>query len=72
MAPALLQVPAPHILTSPYRAPLVRFLARYPADTAAYFLSPVRLDTPAYFALLRDVVRGGPARVAMALQSPGC
>ncbi|GFR40173.1 hypothetical protein Agub_g730, partial [Astrephomene gubernaculifera] len=52
-----LPVPVPHVMTSPYRAPLTRFLTKYPAEAAAYFLDPARLDQPSYFSRLLDLIR---------------
>lgn len=35
--------PTPAKLTSPYRAPLTKFLNKYAADSIAYFLDPTRM-----------------------------
>jgi len=35
---------APAKLTSPYRAPLTKFLVKYAPDSVAYFLAPTRMQ----------------------------
>lgn len=35
--------PTPAKLTSPYRAPLTKFLNKYATDSIAYFLDPTRM-----------------------------
>ena len=48
----------PSKLWSPYRAPLARFLNRYPEESVAYFLdSTSRLSKPEYFLRLLDIIR---------------
>eukprot|EP00887_Chlorella_sp_A99_P004017 scaffold11.g4017.t1 len=48
----------PSRLWSPYRAPLARFLCRYPEEAVAYFLEPgSRLASESYFVRLLDVIR---------------
>ena len=43
---------------SPYRAPLTRFLNRYPQESVAYFLgSSQHLANPQYFTRLLDIIR---------------
>eukprot|EP00941_MAST-03F_sp_MAST-3F-sp1_P001870 g1870.t1 len=43
-------------ISSPYRKPLGKFLARYPAEATTYFLDPARLASPPYVALWRAVL----------------
>jgi len=58
---ALSQLPGPVVpskMWSPYRAPLTRFLNRYPDESVAYFLnSTSRLSKPEYFLRLLDIIR---------------
>jgi transformation/transcription domain-associated protein len=58
---ALQQLPGvvvPSKMWSPYRAPLTRFLNRYPEESVAYFLdSTHRLSKPEYFTRLLDIIR---------------
>lgn len=43
---------------SPYRAPIARFLEKYPRESVAYFLASMqRLSKHEYFSLLLDIVR---------------
>ena len=41
--PATAGAAAPAKLTSPYRAPLTKFLVKYAAESVAYFLNPTRM-----------------------------
>eukprot|EP00879_Flechtneria_rotunda_P005042 GHRR01005319.1.p1 GENE.GHRR01005319.1~~GHRR01005319.1.p1 ORF type:complete len:3477 (+),score=1416.33 GHRR01005319.1:1112-11542(+) len=41
--------PLPNNLTSEYRAPLLRFLNRYPAEGVAYFMDSGRIQNSSYF-----------------------
>lgn len=48
----------PSKMWSPYRAPLTRFLNRFPQESVAYFVeSPSRLSKPEYFTRLLDIIR---------------
>ena len=42
---------------SPYRGPLVRYLARYPDNSIDYFVKTVRLSSPDYFTLFLDIIQ---------------
>lgn len=56
--PQLQNAIVPSKLWSPYRAPLTRFLNRYPSESVAYFLdSASRISKPDYFLLLLDIIR---------------
>lgn len=52
-----LPMPAPHVMWSPYRSALTRFLNKYPAEAVVYFLDPLRLAIPSYFTRLLDIIR---------------
>ncbi|CAG9462087.1 unnamed protein product [Pedinophyceae sp. YPF-701] len=42
---------------SPYRRPLIKFLARHHKEALEYFLNPRRLHDPTYFRLLVEIAR---------------
>lgn len=48
----------PSWLTSPYRAPLLRFLNRHAKEAVTYFLKPSRLCMADYSSRLLDAVMG--------------
>ena len=55
--------PVPHILWSPYRSPLTKFLVRYKEDTINYFLAPTRMQNASYVTRFIDIIKseiGGP------------
>lgn len=51
----------PSWLTSPYRAPLLRFLNRHAKEAVTYFLKPSRLCMGDYSSRLLDAVAGDDA-----------
>lgn len=50
-------VPPCHVLWSPYRDALTRYLSKFSAEAVAYFLTPLRLTNDAYFTRLLDMMQ---------------
>eukprot|EP00210_Caulerpa_lentillifera_P007000 g6694.t1 len=49
--------PIPHILWSPYRAPLTKFLIRYKKQSVSYFLAPTRMENFSYVSRFIDIIK---------------
>lgn len=49
--------PVPHVLWSPYRAPLTKFLVRYKKQAVSYFLAPTRMENLSYVSRFIDIIK---------------